>query len=69
MALRDWSVWHIVAVWIFGLGAAWLLGRFGLRAIAGGGGGIALVTTVATMLVAGALLLVTLRWFRVRLMR
>lgn len=70
MALRDWTAGHIVGIWVVGLGSAWLMGRFGIRAVRGGaGGGIALLTTSVNMMIAAALLFITLRWFRARMMR
>lgn len=74
MALRDWHGWQIGTMWGLGIGFLWLLGRLG-DAMAGAGTpgrgsgiGPRIAVTVVILFVVVILLVVTLRWFRARLL-
>ena len=77
MALRDWEAWQIGIVWAFGIGIAWLVGRLGVAAVSGEpaagearvtGTGAPLWTTAVILVIVAALLFVTVRWFRGRVL-
>jgi hypothetical protein len=68
MALRDWHGWHIGMLWGVGVAFLWLLGRIGETMSRAGGIGPRIAVTAVILLILVGLLVITIRWFRARLL-